>query len=179
MAQNSETQKNTGTTGSAIPPTGEERARREARATENQTERPRPVGPLQSDRGNTTLEDTVVAKIAGIAAREVPGVYAMGNSMRRTFNAITERIPNSQTNVSGGISVEKGERQTAIDVTVVIDYGASVVEVGNGIRRNVIQAVEQATGLEVVEVNVNVTDVHLPEEDDNSSSNSTPSGELA
>lgn len=151
MAQNNETQKN---------------------------ETPKNNGPLQTDRGNTTLEDTVVAKIAGIAAREVPGVHAMGNSMRRTFNAITERIPNSQTNVSGGISVEKGERQTAIDVTVVIEYGASVVEVGNGIRRNVIQAVEQATGLEVVEVNINVTDVHLPEEDDNSS-NSEPSAELA
>lgn len=175
MAQNTETRKN----GNAIPQTGEERARQDARQAQNQPEEaPRPVGPLQSERGNTTLEDTVVAKIAGIAAREVPGVYAMGNAMRRTFNALTERIPNSQTNVSGGISVEKGERQTAIDVTVVIEYGASVVDVGDGIRRNVIQSVEQATGLDVVEVNVNVADVHLPEDDDENTK-STSSGELA
>ena len=169
MAQNTSVPRpgeNTSTqSGTSIPRTGEERRRDEARETPTTLEPRRPVGPLQSDRGNTTLEDTVVAKIAGMAAREVPGVYAMGNAARRAFNAISDRIPNSQTNVSGGISVEKGERQTAIDVTVVVDYGASVVEVGNGIRRNVIQAVEQTTGLEVVEVNVNVSDVHLPDED--------------
>ena len=47
------------------------------------------------------------------------------------FSAVTDRIPNAQTNVTGGISVEKGETQTAIDVTVVVEYGASIVEVGN------------------------------------------------
>ena len=100
-----------------------------------------------------------------MAAREVPGVYAMGNAARRAFNAISDRIPNSQTNVSGGISVEKGERQTAIDVTVVVDYGASVVEVGNGIRRNVISSIERMTGLEVTEVNITVHDVFLESEE--------------
>ena len=100
-----------------------------------------------------------------MATREVPGVYAMGSSARRAFSAITERIPGSQTNVSGGVSVEKGERQTAIDVSIVVEYGVSIVEVSQGIRRNVIESVEHATGLEVIEVNVNVTDVHLPEDD--------------
>ena len=61
--------------------------------------------------------------------------------------------------------MEKGERQTAVDVTIVVEYGASIVEVANTIRRSVIQSVEQATGLEVVEVNINVSDVHLPEDD--------------
>lgn len=130
-------------------------------------------GPLQTERGITTLEDTVVAKVAGMAAREVPGVYDMGNAARRAFSAVTERIPNSQTNVAGGIGVEKGETQAAIDVTVVVEYGASIVDVGNAIRRNIIDQVESATGLEVLEVNINVVDVHLPEEDtDNSSSRS-------
>ena len=122
-------------------------------------------GPLQTPRGDTTIEETVVQKLAGMATREVPGVYAMGNAARRAFSSMTERIPGSQTNVSNGVSVEKGERQAAVDVSIVVEYGFSVVEVSQGIRRNVIRSVENATGLEVLEVNVNVTDVHLPEED--------------
>lgn len=120
---------------------------------------------LHTDRGDTTIEETVVQKLAGIATREVPGVFAMGSAGRRAFSALTERIPGSQTNVSGGVTVEKGERQTAIDVSVIIEYGFSVVEVSQGIRRSIIQSVERATGLEVLEVNINVTDVHLPDDD--------------
>ena len=151
----------------AIPQTGEERRREQNRRAEAAQEaaKPAPKGPLQTDRGNTEIDETVVAKIAGMATREVGGVYAMGNSARRAFNSLTERIPGSQTNVSGGIGVEKGERQTAIDVTVIIEYGASVVAVGDAIRRNIIDQVEGATGLQVIEVNVNVVDVHLPQED--------------
>lgn len=120
---------------------------------------------LHTDRGDTTIEETVVQKLAGMATREVPGVYAMGSPGRRAFNAFAERIPGSQTNVSGGVTVEKGERQTAIDVSIVVEYGISIVDVSQGIRRNVIQSVEHATGLEVLEVNINVTDVHLPDDD--------------
>ena len=108
----------------------------------------------------------MVAKLAGIAAREVGGVYKMGNAARRAFDAVSERIPGAQTSVSGGVSVEKGERQAAVDLSIIIEFGASVVDVARSIRRNVISTVEQATGLEVVEVNINVTDVHLPEEND-------------
>lgn len=123
-------------------------------------------GPLQTDKGSTTIAETVVQKLAGVATREVPGVFAMGNAARRAFNQITERIPGSQTNVSGGVSVEKGERQAEIDVSIVVEYGSSIVEVSENIRRNVVNSVERATGLEVLEVNVNVTDVHLPGDDD-------------
>ncbi|KQO00804.1 alkaline-shock protein [Arthrobacter sp. Leaf234] len=124
---------------------------------------------LHTAQGNTSIADTVVQKIAGVAAREVPGVHAMGNAARRAFDQITERIPGSQTNASGGVSVEKGEKQTAIDVTIVVEYGASIVEVSKTIRENIISSVERATGLEVIEVNVTVTvtDVHLPSDDDN------------
>ncbi|UEJ83371.1 Asp23/Gls24 family envelope stress response protein [Brachybacterium halotolerans subsp. kimchii] len=168
----------------SIPQTGQQRERSAARAQEaeekqqDQAQTAAPRGPLQTDRGVTTVEETVVAKIAGMAAREVPGVYDMGNAMRRAFSAVTDRIPNSQTNVTGGIGVEKGETQAAIDVTVVVEYGASVVEVGNAIRRNVIEQVEKATGLEVIEVNVNVVDVHLPDEDDEQSGGEKRSSDL-
>ncbi len=128
-------------------------------------EQPKHHDALHTDRGDTTIEETVVQKLAGMATREVPGVYAMGSAGRRAFSALAERIPGSQTNVSGGVSVEKGERQAAIDVSIVVEYGSSIVEVSQSIRRNVIQSVERATGLEVLEVNVAVTDVHLPEDD--------------
>ncbi|MDN5604356.1 MAG: Asp23/Gls24 family envelope stress response protein [Kocuria sp.] len=128
--------------------------------------------PLQTSKGNTTINDTVVQKLAGVSAREVPGVYSMGNAARRAFDSISERIPGSQTNVSGGVSVEKGEKQAAIDLSIVIDYGTSVVDVADSIRRNVIRTVEQATGLQVIEVNIDITDVHLPnDEDDDKDSN--------
>lgn len=130
--------------------------------------------PLVTETGTTTIAENVVAKLSGIAAREVPGVYSMGTAARRAFDTLTDRIPGSQTNVSGGVSVEKGEKQTAIDLTIVVEYGTSIVDVAEAIRRNVIRAVEQGTGLQVVEVNIEVTDVHLPgDEDDQQSSNDT------
>ena len=129
-------------------------------------EEPKVLDALHTEHGDTSIAETVVQKIAGVAAREVPGVYALGNAARRAINNLAERIPGSQKNVSGGISVEKGERQAAVDVSIIVEYGVSIVEVSEGIRRNIIQSVEQATGLEVIEVNINVSDVHLPEDDD-------------
>ena len=147
-----------------IPQTGQQRERNE-HIEEDKTLR----GPLQTEHGVTTIDENVVAKIAGMAAREVPGVYDMGNAVRRAFSAVTDRIPNAQTNVAGGVSVQKGETQAAIEITIVIDYGVSIVEVSNAIRRNVIEQLEGTTGLEIVEVNINVTDVHLPDEDSDDS----------
>ena len=147
-----------------IPQTGQQRERNE-NVEEEKTLR----GPLQTEHGVTTIDENVVAKIAGMAAREVPGVYDMGNAVRRAFSAVTDRIPNAQTNVAGGVSVQKGETQAAIEITIVIDYGVSIVEVSNAIRRNVIEQLEGTTGLEIVEVNINVTDVHLPDDDSGSS----------
>ena len=147
-----------------IPQTGQQRERNE-NIEEDKTLR----GPLQTEHGVTTIDENVVAKIAGMAAREVPGVYDLGNAVRRAFSAVTDRIPNAQTNVAGGVSVQKGETQAAIEITIVIDYGVSIVEVSNAIRRNVIEQLEGTTGLEIVEVNINVTDVHLPDEDSDDS----------
>lgn len=123
-------------------------------------------GLLESSHGRTTIADTVVAKIAGIATREVNGVYGLGGSATRAFGVIRERIPGGSTNLSQGISVEVGERQAAVDVDIVAEYGVSIPELAKGIRRNVIAAIEQMTGLEVIEVNVSVHDVHIPSEDD-------------
>ena len=166
--------KNPGQSTASAAVTGESEAR------DSDLAQHRPSGPLHTPRGDTTIEESVVQKLAGIATREVPGVFAMGNAARRAFSAVTERIPGSQTNYGNGVSVEKGERQAAVDVSVIVEYGYSIVEVSQAIRTNVIRSVENATGLEVLEVNVNVTDVHLPDEDsdDDSQPQKKPSGRL-
>lgn len=116
-------------------------------------------------RGKTSIADVVVVKVAGIAAREIPGVYDMGGGLARTLGAVRDRVPGGRPNVGRGVKVEVGERQAAIDLEIVVDYGVSITEVAADVRENVISAVERITGLEVVEVNVAVDDVHLPGDD--------------
>lgn len=121
---------------------------------------------LESSQGKTTIADTVVSKIAGIAAREVHGVFSLGGGASRVVGALRERIPGASTNHAQGVSVEVGETQTAVDIDIVAQYGVSITDLANGLRRNVIAAIERMTGLQVTEVNVTVHDVHLDEEDD-------------
>ena len=129
---------------------------------------------LVSTQGKTSIADTVVSKIAGIATREVSGVHALGGGASRVVGALRERIPGASTNHSQGVSVEVGERQAAVDLTVVVEYGVAIADLARAIRRNVIGAIEQMTGLEVVEVNINVTDLHLPSNDDDQDSQPAP-----
>ena len=121
-------------------------------------------------QGKTTIAASVVQKIAGVAAREISGVYAMGGGVSRAFGAIRERIPGGGTGVASisGVQVEVGEKQAAVDLDLVVEYGASIVDLARAVRRNVITAVERMTGLEVIEVNIAVNDIHLPEADDGS-----------
>ena len=116
-------------------------------------------------RGRTTIADGVVEKIAGIAAREVPGIHALGGGFTRTMGAVRDRIPGGHASAGRGVKVEVGEKQTAIDLQVVVSYGVSIREVAAEVRENVVAALERMTGLEVVEVNIAVNDVHLPDED--------------
>ncbi|MET0475671.1 MAG: Asp23/Gls24 family envelope stress response protein [Mycobacterium sp.] len=124
-----------------------------------------PQGALTSSHGKTVIADTVVSKIAGIAAREVHGVFALGGSASRAVGALRDRIPGASVNHAQGISVEVGEKQAAIDIDIVAEYGVSISDLAAGIRRNVIGAIERMTGLEVVEVDITVHDVHLAEDD--------------
>ncbi|MET4923951.1 Asp23/Gls24 family envelope stress response protein [Streptomyces sp. PSRA5] len=119
-----------------------------------------------SVRGRTTIADGVVEKIAGLAARDVLGVHAMGSGMSRTFGAVRDRVPGGTKSVSRGVKAEVGEVQTALDLEIVVDYGVSIADVARDVRENVISAVERMTGLEVVEVNIAVSDVKLPDEED-------------
>lgn len=118
------------------------------------------------DRGRTTIADDVVAKIAGMAAREVPGIHALGGGLARTMGAMRDRVPGRRPGVTSGVKVEVGERQSAVDLDVVVEYGLSITEIAADVRENVIASIERMTGLEVVEVNIAVDDVHLPDEED-------------
>jgi uncharacterized alkaline shock family protein YloU len=120
------------------------------------------TGELATDLGKTAIADTVVAKVAGIATREMPGVYAMGAGLTRAFGVVRDRIPGAgSTSITQGVTVEVGERQAAIDLDLIVEYGISIPDLAAGVRRNVIDAIERICGLEVTEVNISVGDVHL------------------
>ncbi|MFF9125192.1 Asp23/Gls24 family envelope stress response protein [Streptomyces sp. NPDC014889] len=127
------------------------------------------AGAPAETRGKTTIADGVVAKIAGMAAREVAGIYNLGAGMARALGAVRERVPGGGSGVTRGVKVEVGQRQAAVDLEVVVEYGVSIVDVAGDVRTNVISAVERMTGLEVVEVNIAVDDVHLPDEEESES----------
>lgn len=114
--------------------------------------------------GRTIIADAVVAKIAGIATREISGVFDVGGGTARVVGALRDRIPGARVNHGQGVAVEVGERQAAIDIGIVAEYGVALHELAAGIRRNVIAAVERMTGLEVTEVNITVYDVVLFDE---------------
>ncbi|MEV0690792.1 Asp23/Gls24 family envelope stress response protein [Streptomyces sp. NPDC050388] len=118
------------------------------------------------NRGSTTIADTVVAKIASMAAREVPEVYNLGAGMARAFGAVRERVPGGSSSSTQGVKVEVGERQAAVDLDLVVHYGAAIADTAADVRTNVITAIERMTGLEVVEVNIAVDDVRLPDEEE-------------
>jgi uncharacterized alkaline shock family protein YloU len=122
----------------------------------------RSTSELVTTRGRTSIADTVVRKIAGVAAREVSGVHDLGTGGARAVGSFRERMPgSSQASFAQGVSVEVGERQAAIDLDIVVEYGVSILDLSHAVRRNVISSVEQMTGLDVTEVNIAVDDVHL------------------
>src|SRR5574340_42641 len=121
---------------------------------------------LVGAQGRTIIADAVVAKIAGIATREISGVYDVGGGTARVVGALRDRIPGARINHGQGVAVEVGEKQAAIDIGIVAEYGVALHELAVGIRRNVIAAVERMTGLEVTEVNITVFDVMLFDEAD-------------
>lgn len=140
-----------------------------AQVKERETGAKEPVkrgGGDPASRGRTTIADGVVEKIAGLAARDVVGVHAMGSGFARTFGAVRDRVPGGNKSVTRGVKAEVGEVQTALDLEIVVEYGVSIADTARAVRENVIAAVERMTGLEVVEVNIAVSDVKLPDEEE-------------
>jgi uncharacterized alkaline shock family protein YloU len=117
--------------------------------------------PLVSDRGVTTIRDNVVSRIAGMAAREVEGVY-MGGSASRTTGGILENITGSEAQTRG-VSVEVGRTEVAIDLKMGIDYGKNIPQTVDEVRRKITDRVQNMTGLKVVECNSTITDIVFPD----------------
>jgi uncharacterized alkaline shock family protein YloU len=111
-------------------------------------------------KGRTIIDDAVVAKVAGIAARDVPGVFALGGNAARAFGAIRDAIGSSA--LGQGVRVEVGETQVAVDLTIVVDYPTPMMEVAAAVRTAVTAAVTELVGLEVTEVNIAINDVAIP-----------------
>ena len=114
-------------------------------------------------QGTTTIEDGVVAKVAAIAARETPGVHALGGGVARALGAIREAV--TGTDQTQGIKVTINEDQVSVDVTLVAEYPVPLQEVADGVRAGITQAIEGIVGKKVAEVNVTVKDVHAPSDD--------------
>ena len=121
--------------------------------------------PLKTERGNTTIQDGVVSKVAGLAAREVEGVR-MGGSTSQTVGSIVSAVPGvGGGSQSQGVSVEVGEIEAAVDLTVTVEYGRSIPQTAEAVRDNVIRRVENLVGLGVTEVNIAVSDVFFPQQE--------------
>ncbi|WP_251049120.1 Asp23/Gls24 family envelope stress response protein [Microbacterium sp. ISL-103] len=123
-----------------------------------------PQASAVASTGETIIENGVVAKIAGIAAREVPGVYALGGGAARAVGAIRDAL--NSTDLTQGVSVEVGETQVAVDVTIVAEYPASLQKVADDVRAAISVAMTDFVGKHAVEVNVTINDVHIPADDD-------------
>jgi uncharacterized alkaline shock family protein YloU len=107
-----------------------------------------------NDVGLIRIADEVVGIIAGLAATEVPGVAGMSAGL---VGGIAEML--GKKNLSKGVKVEVGEREAAIDLYIIVEYGVRIPDVALRVQENVKRAIESMTGLDVVEVNIHVQGV--------------------
>jgi uncharacterized alkaline shock family protein YloU len=114
------------------------------------------VTPIDPGRGTTVINDSVVAKIAG--------VHALGGGAARALGAIREAL--SSTDNSQGVSIDVNDGRVSVELTIVAEYPVALQQVAEAARTAVIEAIETLVGLEVTEVNVTINDVHLPAEND-------------
>lgn len=120
---------------------------------------------LETGHGKTVIADTVVAKIAGAAAREIEGVHdlvAVGAGA--TIAGFAGRLSRTDIRVTG-VNVEVGHREAAVDLNVMIDYGVNIPRLAEAVRQNIMNRVHGMTGLVVKEVNVNAADLYFAEEE--------------
>ncbi|CAN3700073.1 hypothetical protein MMX123_00056 [Microbacterium sp. MM2322] len=118
----------------------------------------------KKDGGSTVIVDAVVAKVAGIAAAEVPGVHALGGGAARVIGNIRQAV--GAKDHAQGVSVEVGETEVAADISIQVDYPEQLQRVASNVRAAVSQAITELVGMKVAEINVTVVDVFIPGEDD-------------
>ncbi len=129
----------------------------------SESEGQRSDSPLLSERGVTTISDTVVSSIAGMAAQEVEGVH-MGGGSSRAASGVIGSLTGSEGK-TGGISVEVGRTETAIDLKMGIEYGRNILQTVEEVRRRITDRVQGLTGLRIKELNATITDITFPEKE--------------
>ncbi|RRD35791.1 Asp23/Gls24 family envelope stress response protein [Leucobacter sp. OH2974_COT-288] len=115
--------------------------------------------------GKTVIDDGVVAKLTGIAIREVAGVYDLGGGAARMAGAIRGVVGN--TDLAQGVSVEVGEHEVAADISVVAEYPVALQDLSDRVRAAAANAITELVGMQVAEINVTINDVHVPSDDKN------------
>lgn len=153
-----------GKAGDAVQDAAEKAYEATKDAAANVVTRIRNNATLPAARGKTTIANEVVEKIAGIAAREVPGVYDLGGDVARVFSAVKERLHIGDESAAQGVSVKLEGKSADLEVVIVIEFGFQVFSVTEKVREKVISSVENLLGLEVTNVDVTVDDVHIAEE---------------
>src|SRR3712207_2793874 len=129
-------------------------------------ERQQQESPLKTERGSTTIQDGVVSKVAGMAAQEVDGVR-MGGGTAQAVGSIMSAVPGvGGGSESRGVSVEVGEIEAAVDLSMSVEYGRTIHQTAEAVRSNVIRRVEDLLGLRVTEVNITVNDIFFPQQEE-------------
>ncbi len=141
---------------------GEDTKHMSKQRTRNRQQQDGQQSPLKTERGNTSISDSVVSQVAGIAAQEVEGVQ-MGGGTSRAVGGFIDSVTGGPGNTRG-VSVEVGEEEAAVDLTMAVEYGRSIPQISEAVRRNVINRIENLVGMRVTEVNIAVNDVLFPEE---------------
>ncbi len=123
--------------------------------------------PLKTERGTTTVQDGVVSKVAGIAAQEVEGVRMGSGTTSQAMGSIMSAVPGvgGSASQSRGVSVEVGEVEAAVDLTMSVEYGRAIHQIAEAVRTNVIRRVESLVGLRVTEVSITVSDIFFPQQE--------------
>ncbi|NGZ74168.1 Asp23/Gls24 family envelope stress response protein [Saccharibacillus alkalitolerans] len=110
----------------------------------------------RTEIGEIQIAPEVIEVIAGLATIEVEGIAGMSGGFA---GGIAELL--GRKNLSKGVKVEVGQREAAVDVSVIVEYGSRLPEVAGAVQRNVKRSIEMMTGLSVIEVNVHVHDVQF------------------
>jgi uncharacterized alkaline shock family protein YloU len=119
---------------------------------------------FDTGHGRTVIAEGVVAKIAGVAAREVEGVHDLVPlGAGAALAGIAGRLARTDQR-SSGVNVEVGQREAAVDLNMTVEYGVSIPQVAEAVRQNVMDRIRAMTGLTVKEVNINASDLYFPEE---------------
>ena len=121
--------------------------------------------PLLTERGSTSISDSVVSKIAGIASQEVDGIRMGGGGASQTASNLLGSITGGSGSPTQGVSVEVGQEEAALDLTLTAEYGKAIPQLAEAVRRNVINRVENLVGLRVTEVNITVHNVFFPQQE--------------